>query len=74
MADRGFNVADDVALCGANLLIRVYTRGKQQLSAQDVEVTRQLARVRIHIQRVIGQLRKKYKIHVIQNTLSIPLI
>ena len=72
MADRGFNVADDLALCGAHLLIPAYTRGKQQLSAQEVEETRQLARVHIHIERVIGQMRKKYKI--LQNTLPISLI
>ena len=72
MADRGFNVADDLALCGARLLIPAYTRGKQQLSTQEVEETRQLARVRIHIERVIGQMRKKYKI--LHNTLPISLI
>ena len=60
-ADKGFNVAYDlhVALCGVHLLIPRYTRGKRQLSAQEVEEMRQLARVHIHIEGVIGQLRKK---------------
>ena len=60
MADRGFNVSDDLALCGAKLVMSTYTKGKLQLSKYDVEKTRQIARVRIHIECVIGQLRKKF--------------
>ena len=72
MADRGFNISDDLAQCSARLLIPAFTRGKSQLSKEEVERTRQLARVRIHVERVIGQMRKKYKI--LQNTLPINLI
>ncbi len=72
MADRGFNISDDLAQCSARLLIPAFTRGKSQLSKEEVEITRQLARVRIHVERVIGQMRKKYKI--LQNTLPINLI
>ena len=61
MADRGFKIEDDIALCGAHLVLPAFTRGKSQLSKEDVEKTRQLARVRIHVERVIGQMRKKYK-------------
>ena len=52
--------------------VPAYTKGKQQLPRKDAEKTRQLARVRIHVERVIGQLRKKYKI--LQGTLPINLI
>ena len=72
MAARGFNVSDDLAMCGAELLIPAFTRGKKQLSTQEVEYTRCLARVRIHVERVIGHLRKKYQI--LQQTLSITTI
>ena len=72
MADRGFKIEDDLALCGARLAIPAFTRGKSQLSREDVEKTRQLARVRIHVERVIGQMRKKYKL--LHNTLPINLI
>ena len=72
LADRGFNVRDDLAIAGAYLKIPAFTKGKSQLSQKEVETTRQLARVRIHVERVIGQLRKKYKI--LSNTLPISLI
>ena len=72
MADRGFNIADDLAVCGARLLMPAFTRGKNQLSQVEVERSRRLARVRIHVERVIGQLRKKYTI--LRNTLPVSLI
>jgi len=40
------------------LEIPAFTKGKQ-LSQEEVEQSRQLSRVRIHVERVIGQLRKK---------------
>ncbi|XP_011405762.1 PREDICTED: uncharacterized protein LOC100639161 [Amphimedon queenslandica] len=72
MADRGFNVSDELALRGAHLEIPAFTKGKKQLSGMQVEKSRQLARVRIHVERVIGQLKKKFKI--LQHTLPITLI
>ena len=72
LADRGFNIHDDMAVIGAKLEIPAFTKGKSQLSRAEVEKSRRLARVRIHVERVIGQLRKKYKI--LQHTLPITLI
>jgi hypothetical protein len=72
MADRGFNIHEELSAFGARLLIPAFTKGKTQLSQKEVEYTRQLARVRIHVERVIGHMRKKYKI--LQNTLPINLI
>ena len=72
LADRGFNIANDIALRGGRLIIPSFTRGKAQLSQKEVEHSRQIARVRIHVERVIGQMRKKYK--VLKNTLPINLI
>ena len=49
LADRDFNVADSVALFGATLEITVFTRGCKQLTPVDVEKTRKIANVRIHV-------------------------
>ena len=47
--------------------IPAFTRGKDQLDPVDVETTRGIANVRIHVERVIGTLRQKYTI--LQSTL-----
>lgn len=62
MADRGFTIEDDVALYGAKLQIPSFTRGKKQLSQREVELSQQLARVRIHVERIIGLIKNKYTI------------
>eukprot|EP00794_Sanderia_malayensis_P002557 gene2557-2953_t len=53
----------------AELAIPAFTRGKDQLDPIDVEKTRGIANVRIHVERVIGLLRRKYTI--LQSTLPI---
>ena len=62
LADRGFTISDDIALFGAKLKIPAFTRGKQQLSQREVETSQQLARVRIHVERIIGLMKNKYTI------------
>ena len=62
LVDRGFDVADSVAYYGATLDIPAFTRGRDQLSAEDVEATRKLANVRIHIERIIGAVRQRFQI------------
>ncbi|KAL1279245.1 hypothetical protein QQF64_025918 [Cirrhinus molitorella] len=42
--------------------IPAFTKGKRQLSADEVEQTREIANVRIHVERVIGLVRRKYQI------------
>ena len=54
LADRGFNIAETLGSCSASLKIPAFTKGRSQLSALDVESTRGLAAVRIHVERVIG--------------------
>ena len=62
LADRGFDIADSVGFYQAKLYIPAFTVGKKQLSAQEVEETTKLVNVRIHVERVIGLVRRKYVI------------
>ena len=62
MADRGFTISESVGLKQAKLEIPAFTKGKSQLDPVDVENTRGIANVRIHVERVIGLLRRKYTI------------
>ena len=59
LADHGFNIADEVAQVCARLEIPSFNKGKTQLSRAEGEKSRQLAHVRIHVERVISQFRKK---------------
>ena len=62
MADRGFTIQESLMFKQAELAIPAFTRGKDQLDPVDVEKTRGIANVRIHVERVIGLLRRKYTI------------
>ena len=63
LADRGFTISDDLALFGAKLEIPSFTTGKKQLSLQEVECSKRLSKVRIHVERIIiGLLKNKYTI------------
>lgn len=69
LADRGFTISESVGLYQAQLAIPAFTKGKNQLDPFDVERTRGIANVRIHVERVIGLLRQKYTI--LQSTLPL---
>ena len=62
MADRGFRIEEDVGFVGAKLVMPCFTRGKTKLHPSDVETTRKIANVRIHVERVIGFVVRKYRI------------
>ena len=52
--------------------IPAFTRGEKQLDPIDLENTRGLASVRIHVEGVIGQVRRKYTI--LRSTIPITLL
>ena len=54
------------------LHIPAFTKGKDQLSALEVEQIRSIANVRIHVERVIGLVRQKYSI--LQSTIPIHFV
>ena len=62
LADRGFNIGDLVAEYRAEAVLPTFTKGKSQLSAKEVLESRELARVRIHVERLIGMVKQKYSI------------
>jgi hypothetical protein len=57
MADRGFLIRDELASRGACLVIPSFTKGKDQLSPAEVETSRKIAHVRIHIERAMERLK-----------------
>ncbi|XP_013382111.1 uncharacterized protein LOC106154716 [Lingula anatina] len=62
MVDRGFSIEESVNFYQAKLAIPSFTRGKSQLHPMEVEQTRKIANVRIHVERVIGLLCRKFRI------------
>ena len=73
LADRGFTLKEDFASqCGAALLYPAFTKGRNQMTAREVEQSRKLSSVRIHIERVIGLMRNRYTI--LQGTLPLSLL
>jgi hypothetical protein len=72
LADRGFTIGDDIACYGASLIIPSFTKGKTQLSLKEVEQSKQISKVRIHVERIIGALKKRYQI--LSGTLSVAMI
>ncbi|XP_072146248.1 uncharacterized protein [Dermacentor andersoni] len=72
LADRGFTIADSVGMHCAKLAMPAFTKGKEQLSPMDVEKTRKIANVRIHVERVIGLVRNKYRI--LKHTLPVEVL
>ena len=62
LADRGFDITEDVALMQVSLEIPAFTKGMTQLTPVDIEKTRKLGNLRIHIERVIGATRQRFSI------------
>ena len=62
LADRGFTIVEGMMLQQAQLAIPAFTKGKDQLYPVDVEKSRGIANFRIHVERVIGLLRRKCSI------------
>ena len=62
IADRGFNIPDSVGFHCSTLKLPAFTKGKKQLSSIEVEQTRKIANVQIHVEHVIGNIRQKCSI------------
>ncbi|XP_015371818.1 PREDICTED: uncharacterized protein LOC107167328 [Diuraphis noxia] len=62
LADRGFTINESIGFHYATLKTPAFTKGQPQLHPCSIEETRKIASVRIHVERVIGLTRSKYKI------------
>ena len=57
MADRGFTIDDYLKPIGVDLIIPSFLKGRQQLDADEVVRTQQIACERIHVERMIQRLK-----------------
>ncbi|XP_038068667.1 uncharacterized protein LOC119738024 [Patiria miniata] len=62
LADCGFDIAESVGMQCAEVKPPAFTGGKKQLAPAEIKVTSNIAHVRSHVQRCIGNVRKKYGI------------
>ena len=53
MADRGFDIQDDLTPLGVKLNMPPFLRGKSQLDYKEMVETRRIASVRIHVERAM---------------------
>uniref|UniRef100_A0A8C1RMT2 THAP-type domain-containing protein n=1 Tax=Cyprinus carpio TaxID=7962 RepID=A0A8C1RMT2_CYPCA len=72
LADRGFNIKDSMGMMCAEVKIPAFTKRRCQLDVKDMEDTRAIAPLRIHVERVIGSLRNKCTL--LHNTMPISLL
>ena len=61
MADRGFNIQDDLTPLGVRLNIPPFLKGKSQLEENELIETRRIASLRIHVERAMERI-KNYHI------------
>ena len=63
-----FNTKEELSALRATVKISSFTKGKKQLSGGEVDTPRQLSSVRIHVERVIGRIKK---FRLLQTTLPL---
>ena len=62
LADRGFTCDDYARMAMAEVKTPPFTRGKKQLEKVQIDWSRELSAVRIHVERIIGVFKQKYTI------------
>ena len=72
LADRWFDVAESFEIMEVSLLIPAFTKGKDQLSPIEVEETRTISNIRIHVEQVIGTVQRKY--FILRGTIQIDFV
>lgn len=62
LADRGVPLEEILAARGARFKVPAFMKDRLQLAVEDTDRTRKIANVRIHVERVIGTARVRFKI------------
>ncbi|XP_034235759.1 uncharacterized protein LOC117642061 [Thrips palmi] len=62
LSDRGFDISNTAGFLRAHVVQPAFLYGRLQLTGEEVDSTRKIAHVRIHVERVIGLVRRKYLI------------
>ena len=57
MADKGFTLRQDFLIRGADLIIPLGERGKEQQTESEVKMTKKIANLRIHEERAINRFK-----------------
>ena len=70
MADRGFDIEEDLMLRGVSLNIPPFLRGKSQLSEKELIVTRRIASLRIHVERAMERIKN---FHIFDKNIPVSL-
>lgn len=70
MADRGFDIEEDLMLRGVSLNIPPFLRGKSQLSEKELIVTRRIASLRIHVERAMERIKN---FHIFDKSIPVSL-
>ena len=58
LTDQGLNIKEELSSLGAALKILSFTKGEKQLSGGEVDTSRQLSSLQIHVERGIGRIKK----------------
>ena len=56
-------IEDSVGLYCAKVCIPPFTKGRKQLTRHEVDWSREISHVRVHVEHVIGQLKKEVALH-----------
>ena len=69
MADRGFEIQDDLAPLGVKLNIPPFLKGKCQFEEDELVETRRIAKFRIHVERAIERIKNYHILDYVPITL-----
>ena len=70
MADRGFDIEEDLVLRGVCLNIPPFLCGKKQLTEKELIITRRIASLRIHVEQAMERLKN---FHIFNRTLPVAM-